>query len=111
METCKARICIENRKMSHIEGYKWTKFRKCNRKNYRDGFCKKCISYDNRPWALNSEKYWGERWKRDGIYGKTYNFPYHVTDDDKLWVNRIYELYPEIKPIEIINKELFLLSF
>ena len=37
-------------------------------------------------------------WKRDGIYGEPYDFPYHKTEDEKKWVKMIYELHPHLQP-------------
>ena len=49
---------------------------------------------------MNEPKYHGSRWKRDGIYGEPYDFPYHITEYDKKWVTMIYDLHPSIKPKE-----------
>ena len=93
METCKARICICN---PHLESYiKWNDFKRCDKKVFKENLCRKCFEDDKRKWA---PKYHGPRWKRDGIYGQPYDFPYHVLEKDKKWVDMIYELHPSIKP-------------
>ena len=80
METCKARICICN---PHLESYiKWNDFKRCDKKVFKENLCRKCFEDDKRIWAA---KYPAPRWKRDGIYGQPYDFPYHVLEKDKKW--------------------------
>ena len=114
MDTCKARKCIRNPDFNHIlKG--WNSFKRCNKKVYQNGFCKTCYSKDRRtsigqPSSKKPENGWPWKafWERDGIYGVPYHFPYHVTDDDKKWVEKIYQLHPEIKPKEIQNINLII---
>ena len=97
METCKARTCFRNKDLNHrMKG--WNDFKRCDKKVFQDGFCKKCFEDDKRKWAVDAPKYHGPRWKRDGIYGQPYDFPYHVLDIEKKWVAMIYDLHPSIKP-------------
>jgi hypothetical protein len=99
---CKARRCIRNPKL-HYAGYSpyrvWNDFKKCNKKEYEDGFCKLCFNEDKRTVANNGID--DQRWKRDGIYGEPYDFPYHIKENEKKWVAMIYHLHPSINP----NKE------
>ena len=100
METCKARKCFRNKDLNHkMKG--WNDFKRCDKKLFQDGFCKKCFSDDKRKKAVwVGPKYHGKRWKRDGIYGEPYDFPYHITEYDKKWITMIYDLHPSIKPKE-----------
>jgi len=111
MSGCKARKCIENKDKemkkdsdgTKIDGSQWNDFKRCNKKVYKDGFCKICFGIDERG-KLHSKRRpitgwsWGALWKLDGIYGEPYNFPYHITKEQKKWVEGIYELHPEIRP-------------
>ena len=101
METCKARICIRNPELNikpRFEKSIWNDFKRCDKQILKDGFCKICFEDDKRKWAVDAPKYHGPRWKRDGIYGQPYDFPYHVLERDKEWVAMIYDLHPSIKP-------------
>ena len=113
MEACNARICICNphlgsskwkdfkrcdKKVFKENLLKWNDFKRCNKKVFKGNLCRKCFEDDKRKWALNAPKYHGPRWKRDGIYGQPYDFPYHVLETDKKWVDMIYALHPSIKP-------------
>lgn len=105
MDGCKARICIRNKTLKYkkIKGAKWNDFKRCNKPIYQDGFCKVCFEYDKRrslP-GINDR-----RWKRDGIYEEPYNFPFHKSESDKLWVKMIYELHPKINPENKFWKDL-----
>ena len=89
---CKARCCIRNLKL-HSANFAsftvWNDFEKCNKKEYEDGFCKLCFNEqksDKRTGTAKPDK----RWKRDGIYGEPYDFPYHTEEKDKKWVAMIY---------------------
>lgn len=97
MEGCKARSCIKNPSLKYkrIKGGVWNDFKRCNRPIFHDGFCKICYEHDKRKslTAINDN-----RWKRDGIYGEPYAFPYHKNITDKIWVQMIYDLHPEISP-------------
>ena len=104
METCKARICISNPELNikpRFIGSTWNDFKKCDKTVFQDNFCKKCFS-DNKQspgWpGIGFPKIQVSRWKRDGIYGQPYDFPYHVLDIEKKWVAMIYDLHPSIKP-------------
>ena len=70
----------------------------CNKKVYQDGFCKRCYEPDKRV----NNKNWipDQLWKRDGIYGEPYDFPYHKNEKEKDWVEKIYILHPNIRPQE-----------
>ena len=95
MKGCKARICINNIELNDkLIGY--NDFKMCNKKVYKDGFCKKCYGHDERF----NDKHWipDQLWKRDGIYGEPYDFPYHKNEKEKIWVEKIYTLHPSIRP-------------
>ena len=98
MNDCKARECIRNNDRNRIEktGSQWNDFKRCNKKVYKDGFCKRCYEPDKRYNGLRWIK--DQRWKRDGIYGEPYDFPYHTNTGEKKWVEGIYSLHPEIRP-------------
>jgi len=111
MGGCKARKCIENKDKEmkkdsdgkKIDGSQWNDFKRCNKKVYKDGFCKICFGIDERGKHHSKRRpltgwSWGALWKLDGIYGEPYNFPYHITKEQKKWVEGIYELHPEIRP-------------
>jgi hypothetical protein len=61
-----------------------------------DEFCKLCYEHDKR----NKHPCWidDQRWKRDGIYGESYDFPFHTSPSDKEWVEMMYTLHPYLKP-------------
>ena len=101
MDACIARKCFQNAdlKQYSIRGGKWNDFKRCSFKVYKDGFCKKCYNYDQRS-DSDPNKINDQRWKRDGIYDQPYDFPFHRKEHDKEWVKMIYELHPEIKPID-----------
>ena len=95
MTGCKARKCIRNTKLNHtLKGF--NDFKMCNKKVYQDGFCRRCYELDKRA----NNKHWipDQLWKRDGIYGEPYDFPYHTKESDKVWVEKIYTLHPDIRP-------------
>ncbi len=98
MSGCKARKCIRNNDINRITmtGTVWNDFQRCNKKVYKDGFCRRCYEPDRRykhPCWIE-----GPLWKRDGIYGEPYDFPYHINTEEKKWVKGIYNLHPEIRP-------------
>jgi hypothetical protein len=54
METCKARKCFRNKDLNHkMKG--WNDFKRCDKKVFQDGFCKKCFSKDVRNY-IGSKK-------------------------------------------------------
>lgn len=97
MDGCKSRICIINKNLQYkkIRGSHNNDFKRCNKSVYQEGFCKLCYEYDKRTVfpCINDR-----RWKRDGIYGEPYTFPFHKSEWEKLWVKMIYDLHPEINP-------------
>jgi len=99
MNTCQSRRCIENTSLKkyNILGSKWIDFKRCNKKVFKDGFCKMCYEYDKRD-PKHKTTINDQRWKRDGIYGQPYDFPFHVKEHEKQWVKMIYELHPTINP-------------
>ena len=101
METCKARNCRRNKEFNNIlKG--WNDFQRCKKKCYKDGFCKRHYNIDTRSdagwetWCKDSPV---GLWKKDGIYGEPYDFPYHKTESEREWVEKIYILHPQIRPI------------
>ena len=103
MMGCKARWCKHN-PLLHYEGTlapsskKWNDFKRCSKPVHEDGFCEICFNEqksDKRTGTAKPDK----RWKRDGIYGEPYAFPYHTTKSDKAWVEMIYTLHPDIRPV------------
>ena len=111
MGGCKARKCIENKDKEmkkdsdgkEIDGSQWNDFKRCNKKVYKDGFCKICFGIDERGKHHSKRRPingwpWGALWKLDGIYGDPYDFPYHITKEQKKWVDGIYDLHPKIRP-------------
>ena len=73
MTGCKARKCIKNTELNDtLKGC--NDFKMCNKKVYQDGFCRRCYEHDKRV----NNKNWkpDQLWKRDGIYGEPYDFPY-----------------------------------
>lgn len=101
MESCKANKCKKNSQLKSHN--KWNDFERCSKPVFKDGFCKRCFNKDKRFKNIN----WipDQLWKRDGIYGEPYDFPYHKTEDEKKWVQMIYELHPHLKPKEITAEE------
>ena len=104
MTACKARVCIKNANFNNtLKG--WNDFKRCNKKIYQDGFCRTCFNKDLRKnvgtMKMQKEGYpWDARWKRDGVYGEPYDFPYHTEEEEGslAWVEKIYILHPEIRP-------------
>ena len=99
MNRCKANRCIRNKNLVYPKNVKfcaWNDFERCNKKVYKDGFCKICYEPDKRLKDIN----WinDQRWKRDGIYGQPYNFPFHTSPKEKDWVEMMYVLHPHLKP-------------
>ena len=79
---------------------KWNDFERCSKPVFKDGFCKRCYNHDQR---FKSHLWIPDQlWKRDGIYGEPYDFPYHKSDEQK-WVQMIYELHPHLKPKQKIE--------
>jgi len=106
MDTCYARKCFQNSGLTqyHIRGSKWNDFKRCDRKVIKDGFCRKCYQYDQRS-DSDPNKINDQLWKRDGIYGQSYDFPFHVKEHERQWVQMIYDLHPTIKPTETSKKK------
>ena len=109
MMGCKARWCKHN-PLLHYEGTlapskkKWNDFKRCSKTVHEDGFCEICFNEqksDKRKGTAKPDK----RWKRDGIYGEPYAFPYHTTKSDKAWVEMIYTLHPDIRPVPEESEE------
>lgn len=108
MESCKANKCVKISGLIYngnlVNG--WYGFERCSKKVYKDGFCKICYEPDKR---YKSPHVWipDQRWKRDGIYGEPYDFPYHTKESDKKWVEMMYTLHPHLKPkqIEITSED------
>jgi hypothetical protein len=99
MNTCKANRCVRNQLLiypKNIVGKQWNDFKRCNKQVYMDEFCKLCYEHDKR----NKHPCWidDQRWKRDGIYGESYDFPFHTSPSDKEWVEMMYTLHPYLKP-------------
>ena len=99
MNTCKANKCTRNKNLIYPKNVRlsvWNDYVRCNKKIYNDGFCKTCYEYDkrykHRGWIND------QRWKRDGIYGQPYDFPFHTSPSDKAWVEMMYSLHPHLKP-------------
>ena len=102
MMGCKARWCKHN-PLLHYEGTlapsskKWNDFKRCSKPVHEDGFCP--LHYGPgrcRP----SWPFQGREWERDGIHGQPYHFPHHtVTVGRKQWVEMIYTLHPQIRPV------------
>lgn len=102
MESCKANKCIRNPEIKS-QVSKWNDFERCSKIVFKDGFCKRCFNKDQRF----KNKNWipDQIWKRDGIYGEPYDFPYHNTDDEKRWVQMIYDIHPHLKPKQVTEGE------
>ena len=102
MDTCKANKCTTNSSLIY-KGMrsKWNDFERCSKPVFKDGFCKRCYNHDQR---FKSHLWIPDQlWKRDGIYGEPYDFPYHKTEYEKKWVQMIYELHPHLKPKQKIE--------
>jgi len=108
MESCKANKCVKISGLIYngnvVNG--WNGFKRCSKKVYKEGFCKICYEPDKR-YKSPHVRIPDQRWKRDGIYGEPYNFPYHTKESDKKWVEMMYTLHPHLKPkqIEITSGE------
>lgn len=105
MDRCKANSCVRNKNLVYpkiVRGSVWNDFERCNKKVYKDGFCKICYEPDKR---YKHPDGWidDQRWKRDGIYGQAYDFPYHKNIRQKEWVEMMYYLHPHLKPKEILK--------
>ena len=104
MDTCKANKCVKteglvyNGKVLPINRGGYNDFVRCSKKVYKDGFCKRCYEPDKRY----KSKVWipDQLWKRDGIYGEPYDFPYHKAEDEKEWVKMMYTLHPHLRTKE-----------
>ena len=104
MDTCKANKCIKtdnliyNGKVVPTGRGGWNDFVRCSKKVHKDGFCKRCYEPDKRyncpAWIPD------QLWKRDGIYGEPYDFPYHKKESEKEWVEMMYTLHPHLRPKE-----------
>ena len=109
MEGCKANKCVKVSGLIYkgniVNG--WNGFERCSKKVYKDGFCKRCYEPDKR---YKSPHVWipDQLWRRDGIYGEPYDFPYHKTESDKEWVEMMYTLYPHLKPKEVVKEDMTL---
>ena len=101
MESCKANKC--KKKILNSNPITNGMILKDVQNLFKDGFCKRCFNKDKRFKNIN----WipDQLWKRDGIYGEPYDFPRHKTEDEKKWVQMIYELRPHLKPKEITAEE------
>ena len=72
MGGCKATKCIENKDKEmkkdsdgkKIDGSQWNDFKRCNKKVYKDGFCRRCYEPDRRYKHPSWIK--GQLWKREG---------------------------------------------
>jgi len=113
MDTCKANKCAKNRNLSYdgVSVYRvWNDFKRCSHKVYKDGFCKKCYEHDTKDSNLRGTLRGipDQLWKRNGIYGEPYDFPYHQTKKDKDWVEMIHTLHPHIRPVkkDIVEEEI-----
>tara|TARA_B100000579_G_C22760024_1_gene818495 strand:+ start:875 stop:1297 length:423 start_codon:yes stop_codon:yes gene_type:complete len=107
MDTCKANKCIRNKDISYdgVGRCQYNDFKRCSKKVYKDGFCKRCYEPDKR---INNKNWIPDQlWKRDGIYGEPYDFPYHKTKKEREWVEMIHTVQPHIRPIQkdTIKKE------
>ncbi len=107
MDKCKANRCIRNKNIVYpkiVRGSVWNDFERCNKKVYKDGFCKMCYEPDKRY----KSSVWidDQRWKRDGIYGQPYDFPFHTSPNEKEWVEMMYVLHPHLKPVNNFWKDL-----
>jgi len=108
MNKCKANRCIRNKNLVYPKNVKfcaWNDFERCNKKVYKDGFCKICYEPDKRLKDIN----WinDQRWKRDGIYGQPYDFPFHTSPKEKEWVEMMYVLHPHLKPTVNLKQDKF----
>jgi len=104
MNTCKANACVRNKNLIYPKNVRlrvWNDFVRCNKKVYNDGFCKMCYEpdkrYKSRVWIDD------QKWKRDGIYGESYDFPFHTSPKEKEWVEMMYYLHPHLKPKETLK--------
>jgi len=109
MNTCKANSCVRNKNLVYPKNVRlsvWNDFERCNKKVYKDGFCKMCYEPDKR---YKHPDGWidDQRWKRDGIYGQPYDFPYHKNIRQKEWVEMMYYLHPHLKPIVTLKQDKF----
>ena len=99
MNRCKANRCIRNKNLVYpkiVRGSVWNDFERCSKPVFKDGFCKRCYNHDQR---FKSHLWIPDQlWKRDGIYGEPYDFPYHISKGEKEWVKMIYSFHPHIKP-------------
>uniref|UniRef100_A0A6C0CFE2 Uncharacterized protein n=1 Tax=viral metagenome TaxID=1070528 RepID=A0A6C0CFE2_9ZZZZ len=107
MNTCKANACVRNKNLVYPKNVRlrvWNDFERCNKNVYKDGFCKICYEPDKRLKNIN----WidDQRWKRDGIYGQPYDFPFHTSPKEKEWVEMMYVLHPHLKPVNKFWKDL-----
>jgi len=99
MDTCKANQCITDKSLIYQgRNVRNNDFARCSKKVFKDGFCKRCYNQDQR---VKSNMYIPDQlWKRDGIYGEPYDFPYHKTEYEKQWVQMMYYLHPHLKPTQ-----------
>ena len=104
MNTCRANKCVTNTTLIYegVSKYKrWNDFKKCGKKEYKDGFCKKCFEPDQRDPSAKSPTWIPDQvWRRNGIYGEPYDFPYQESKNAKDWVKMIHHLHPHLKPVE-----------
>lgn len=108
MNTCKANSCVRNKNLVYPKNVRlsvWNDFERCNKKVYKDGFCKMCYEPDKRI----KNKNWidDQKWKRDGIYGEPYDFPFHTSPKEKEWVEMMYYLHPHLKPTVTLKQDKF----
>ena len=103
MMGCKARWCKHN-PLLHYEGTlapsskKWNDFKRCSKTVHEDGLCSRHYgpAKDHPFWPSRIQ---GREWERDGIHGQPYHFPHHTLEKHKQWVEMIYTLHPDIRPV------------
>ena len=99
MMGCKSRRCIHNPALPYYEGKtmyrKFNDFKRCSKTVHEDGFC----SLHYGPSKLRPWEFQGREWERDGIHGQPYHFPHHTLEKHKQWVEMIYTLHPDIRPV------------
>ena len=116
MDHCKARKCFINSSLPCPEMFvgslaksraKYNDFKPCKNPVFQEGFCEICYGKDTRLGengnSVRAHGKEGRKWERDGVFGEPYDFPTHKKEQERLWVEMIYTLHPEIRPI--INEE------
>ena len=111
-EGCESNKCRANKKLltpeilakfGHVKKKQYNDFKRCNKKIHGKiygefgefYYCEECYAeVDN-----SVHKVW-----KDGAGMEPFPFPTHTLPYQKVWVKMVYELHPEMKPLEAVEE-------